>query len=223
MEPLETWLAASSTRLSNPHRPLVTLSYAQSRDGSIARKRGEPTSISSPESLEMTHRLRAAHDAILVGIGTVLSDDPQLTVRAAPGRSPRPVVLDSQLRTPPAARLLDQRAALIFCAVDAPHETAAALSAPGAQIERQPSAGRIDLASMLTRLGELGIRTLMVEGGGEVIASFVNAGLADRVVLTTAPVELDGYKPIDPPLHLRPLRNRGEQQFGADTVTWGEL
>jgi riboflavin biosynthesis pyrimidine reductase len=63
----------------------------------------------------------------------------------------------------------------------------------------------------------------MVEGGGEVIASFVDAGLADRVVLTTAPVELNGYMPIDPPLHLRPLRNQGKQQFGADTFTWGEL
>jgi riboflavin-specific deaminase-like protein len=201
----------------------VTLSYAQSRDGSIARKRGEPTSISRPESLEMTHRLRAAHDAILVGIGTVLSDDPQLTVRAAPGRSPRPVVLDSQLRTPPTARLLDERAALIFCAASPAAEAEAALTARGAQVERQPSAVRIDLASMLTRLRELGIRTLMVEGGGEVIASFANAALADRVVLTTAPVELDGYKPIEPPLHQRTLRNRGEQQFGVDTVIWGEL
>lgn len=202
----------------------MTLSYAQGRDGSIARKRGEPAAISGPESLEMTHRLRAAHDAIMVGIGTVLSDDPQLTVRLAPGRSPRPVVLDGQLRTPLKARLLDERGAIIFCNATAPTRTEAALTIAGAQIERQPNEGRIDLATMLAKLAELGVESLMVEGGGEVIASFVDQVLADRVVVTTAPVQLNGYKPIDPPLHLNALlRNKASQPFGVDTVTWGEL
>jgi riboflavin-specific deaminase-like protein len=201
---------------------LVTLSYAQASDGSIALKRGQPAAISSLESLQMTHRLRAAHDAILVGIGTVLSDDPQLTVRLAPGRSPRPVVLDSQLRTPPTARLIDERGAIIFCAAAPSTEAQAALSATGAKIERQRGDGRIDLASMLARLTELNVGSLMVEGGGEVIASFVNQGLADRVVITTAPADLDGYKPIDPPLQFR-LRDTGSQQLGVDIVTWGQL
>ncbi len=200
----------------------MTLSYAQARDGSIARKRGEPAALSSPESLKMTHRLRAAHDAILVGIGTVLSDDPQLNVRLAPGRSPRPVVLDSQLRTPPAARLLDERAALIFCAASAQAEAEASLVAAGARVERKRGNGRVDLASMLERLDELGVESLMVEGGGEIIASFVDQGLVDRVVITTAPVGLNGYKPIDPPLQFR-LRNTSSQQLGVDTITWGEL
>lgn len=222
MEPLDTWLAATAQRLGKPHRPLVTLSYAQSRNGVIAYKRGEASAISSPESLEMTHRLRAAHDAILVGIGTVLSDDPQLTVRLAPGRSPRPVVLDSHLRTPPTARLLHERSAVIFCNASAPADSEAALSAASAHIARQPVNGRIDLASMLAQLAELGIRSLMVEGGGEVIASFVADGITDRVVLTTAPTDLYGYKPIDPPLNSR-LRNQTSQQLGVDTITWGEL
>ena len=80
--------------------PFVTLSYAQSLDGSIAAKRGEALGLSGPESLRLTHRLRSMHDAILVGIGTVLSDNPRLTVRLVNGQNPRPIVVDSQLRIP---------------------------------------------------------------------------------------------------------------------------
>ncbi|MEZ4718129.1 MAG: GTP cyclohydrolase II [Caldilineaceae bacterium] len=93
------------TRLAqhtDPHRPFVTLSYAQSLDGSIAANRA-PTRLSGPAAMAMTHALRAAHDAILVGIGTVLADNPRLTVRLVDGASPRPVVLDSKLRMPPDA------------------------------------------------------------------------------------------------------------------------
>src|SRR5690606_10285843 len=86
-------------------RPFVTLSYAQSLDGSIAIRSGEPLVLSGPESLCFTHHLRSIHDGILVGIGTVLSDDPQLTVRHCEGESPQPIVLDSQLRIPSTARL----------------------------------------------------------------------------------------------------------------------
>ena len=81
-------------------RPFVTLSYAQSLDGSIATAAGQPLRISSPQSMIMTHALRAAHDAILVGINTVLADDPSLTVRLDEGNNPQPIVLDSQLRMP---------------------------------------------------------------------------------------------------------------------------
>ncbi len=102
----ERWLEETA-HLNRPGRPLVTLSYAQDLDGSIAKRRGEPTSISGPESLEFTHRLRAAHDAILVGIGTVISDDPQLNVRFAKGNDPQIVVLDSQLRLPLQSKLLE--------------------------------------------------------------------------------------------------------------------
>ncbi|MEZ4635790.1 MAG: dihydrofolate reductase family protein [Caldilineaceae bacterium] len=87
-------------------RPLVTLSYAQSLDGSITAQPGQPFAISSAESLQWTHSLRAAHDAILVGIGAVLADDPSLTVRFAQGQNPQPVVVDSHLRLPTDAQLL---------------------------------------------------------------------------------------------------------------------
>ena len=87
-------------------RPLVTLSYAQSLDGCIAAGPGQRLSLSGPEALMLTHELRAAHAAILVGIGTVLADDPRLTVRLVPGSHPQPVVVDSRLRIPDDCYLL---------------------------------------------------------------------------------------------------------------------
>src|SRR5512142_1687762 len=89
-------------------RPLVTLSYAQSLDGCLTVERGRPTPLSGREALRLTHRLRAAHQGILVGVGTVLADDPQLNVRLVEGRSPRPLVLDTNLRLPLEAGLLQR-------------------------------------------------------------------------------------------------------------------
>ena len=91
--------------------PYITLAYAQSLDGSIAARPGEMLRLSNSLSQAMTHHLRARHDAILVGINTVLSDDPRLTVRLAEGKDPRPVVIDGCLRTPLCARLLASPAA----------------------------------------------------------------------------------------------------------------
>ena len=88
-------------------RPFVTLAYAQSLDGSIAGQGGRPLSLSGPSSLQLTHELRAAHDAILVGIGTVLSDNPRLNVRLVAGLDPQPIVVDSRLRLPEAAHLME--------------------------------------------------------------------------------------------------------------------
>ena len=90
-------------------RPSVTLTYAQSLDGSITTQRGKPTAISGKESLLLTHQLRATHDAILVGIGTILADNPRLNVRLAVGPHPQPVILDSQLRFPLDAKLLQNK------------------------------------------------------------------------------------------------------------------
>src|SRR5512133_2370683 len=102
MSPLEELLSDAGRE----GRPLVTLSYAQSLDGSLAAQRGTPLALSGPQSMELTHRLRAAQDAILVGIGTVLSDNPRLTVRLVEGSQPQPVILDSHLRFPLNANLL---------------------------------------------------------------------------------------------------------------------
>src|SRR5512144_1074873 len=96
-----------ATAMGNTDRPRITLAYAQSLDGSIAARSGVPLQLSGTESMQYTHQLRAAHDAILVGIGTVLSDDPRLNVRLTAGVSPRPILRDSELRCPIDARCLE--------------------------------------------------------------------------------------------------------------------
>jgi 3,4-dihydroxy 2-butanone 4-phosphate synthase/GTP cyclohydrolase II len=121
-------------------RPFVTLTYAQSLDGSIAAAPGQGIAISGSESMSMTHELRAAHDAILVGIGTVLADDPRLNVRHVNGSHPRPVVLDSRLRFPPDARLLSCEGPdpIVVTAADAPDDKVGRLRTAGATVVRLP-------------------------------------------------------------------------------------
>lgn len=189
-------------------RPEITLAWAQSLDGCIARSRGERLVLSGGESKRMTHALRSAHDAILVGIGTVLADDPRLDVRLATGRSPRPVVLDPDLRLPPNARLLGSAggAPWVMAAPKAPGENRwedfqrrrEELQRAGAEIVeiRRDSAGFLDLAQVLAALHMRGSRALMVEGGAKILFSFIRARLADRINITVAPVILGGLNPF---------------------------
>lgn len=175
---------------ANP-RPVVTLAFAQSLDGCITACKGSSTPISGDQSFLMTHQLRAMHDAILVGINTVLIDDPQLTVRYADGTNPIPVVLDSQLRTPPTAKLLHQeeRQAIIVTLQSASKAREAELVKAGARVIRMPkaAAGGIQLTDLFRWLREQGVKSLMVEGGANVICSILNDRLVDQLVLTIAP------------------------------------
>lgn len=208
-------------------RPFVTVSYAQSIDGSIAARPGRPMALSSHESLVLTHTLRASHDAILVGIGCVLADDPRLTVRLASGSSPRPVVIDSRLRIPPFARLLRNEgvAPWIFTSYDAEVEREQQLSALGAQVFRVASTGedKIDVVSVLTRLGNMGITSLMVEGGAQIITSFLVAHAVNQIVITISPVLVGGTRAVDSlarfnPNQLPRLVNVSYEKMGDDLV-----
>lgn len=200
MERIETSSSASlAGERSRQRRPRVTLSYAQSLDGSIAGRPAEPLAISGPEALAVTHQLRASHDAILVGIGTVLADDPQLTVRFAPGRHPRPIIVDSRLRCPPDARCLQEasRQPVIATLASAPAGRERELVAKGAVVARLPAHdGGIDLGAMLDWLGAQGVRTLMVEGGARIITAFLQERLADQAVLTIAPLLIGGTRAV---------------------------
>ena len=175
--------------------PAITVSYAQSLDGSIAAQPGKPLRLSGSAALALTHRLRAGHDAILVGIGTVLADDPRLDVRLAVGESPAPVVLDSRLRLPLSARLLaagtrraPARKPLVAALRDAPAEREARLVERGAAVLRFPAAdGQVPLRPLMRALHRRGVRRLLVEGGGRVLTSLFAERLADRVVITVAP------------------------------------
>ena len=180
-------------------RPFVTLTYAQSLDGSIATADGQPLAISGSEALSMTHDLRASHDAILVGIGTILSDDPRLNVRHTEGAHPQPVVLDTRLRFPPDARLLscDGPKPIIATNEQAPDRRKAELEAQGATVIRLScDHDGICLDALLDALGERGIVSVMVEGGSEVITSFLNRRLVNHLIITVAPMFVGGKSSI---------------------------
>ncbi|HVS64425.1 MAG TPA: GTP cyclohydrolase II [Thermoanaerobaculia bacterium] len=220
---------AGGEAVRRPDLPFVTLSYAQSVDGSIAARKGEPLALSGPESLALTHELRAAHEAILVGIGTVLADDPLLTVRLVEARDPQPVVLDSRLRFPLGARMLERSRPWIAAAEDADPERQERLERAGARVLRLPTTaqGRLSLEHLLRALGELGIGSLMVEGGSRVITSFLAERRVDHLVLTVAPTLVGGLAAVGafqdgerPPLPR--LRNPRYQRLGDDLIVRAE-
>jgi len=210
-------------------RPLVTLTYAQSLDGSIAARPGHPLAISCTESQTFTHSLRAAHDAILVGIGTVLADNPRLSVRLVPGKNPQPVLLDSRLRFPSYANLLkDGHSPWVIATPAAEMSRQHDLEGQGARVLRLPegSGGGIDLTSLVAKLGEMGVSTLMVEGGAQVITSFISTQLVDQVIVTVAPVLVGGLRVLDSFLQFSlgnfpRLTGVSFHQVGKDLVLWG--
>lgn len=200
MEQINAPLGEAAAHRQRLGRPFVTLSYAQSLDGSIAARPGRPLALSGSQSMALTHGLRAAHDAILVGIGTVLADNPRLNVRLVAGKDPQPIVVDSRLRFPPYANLLRHcRTPWIAASEDADPERQAALEKIGALVLRLPTAanGWVDLAALLQRLAEMGVNSLMVEGGAQIITSFLAARLVDQVVLTVAPMLVGGLRVMD--------------------------
>lgn len=174
-------------------RPFVTVKFAQSLDGRIATSTGDSRWISAPPSLRLAHKLRREHDAILVGIGTVLADDPQLTVRLIKGPDPLRVILDSRLRIPLKSRVLAGVAAertLIAASVSADTNRASAIQKLGAEVLRIPAAGDgsgINISRLLQELGRRGVASVLVEGGKGVITSLLAAGAVDRLVVVIAP------------------------------------
>ena len=172
-------------------RPFVTVSYAQTLDGRLATASGSSHWISGPESLRFAHELRAAHDAIMVGVGTVCCDDPRLTVRLVSGRDPLRVIVDSTLRTPLTAAVLAGGAAagtMLAVTDRAPADRCAAARALGATVLRLPCSGdgRVDLAALLTALYQHGVGSVMVEGGAGLITALLRARLVDRLAVCIA-------------------------------------
>lgn len=170
-------------------RPRITWKVATSLDGRIGTSTGESQWITGPESRAQGHRLRAAHDAVLVGVETVLADDPRLTVRLPEGETgtdPLRVVLDSRLRTPSFARLA-KTGTLILTTRDPMQIGTAEVVRVAADAQGRPS-----VDAVLATLGQRGVASLMIEGGGRVAASFVAAGLVDAIEWFRAPILLGG-------------------------------
>jgi diaminohydroxyphosphoribosylaminopyrimidine deaminase/5-amino-6-(5-phosphoribosylamino)uracil reductase len=179
-------------KLMTTGMPLVTLKFAQTLDGRIATASGDSRWVSSKEFRKRAHQLRAINDAVLVGIETVLADNPQLTVRLVRGRNPVRVILDSRLRMSLDAEIVKMRKAapvIIATTTQAGREKGSRLRGLGIEVTEIQSdeSGEIDLKSLLQTLGERNISSLLVEGGAKVITSFLRQKLADKVVVAIAP------------------------------------
>jgi len=167
----------------------ITWKVATSLDGRIGTSTGESQWITGPQAREQGHRLRAAHDAVMVGVETVLADDPRLTVRLPDGETgadPLRVVLDSRLRTPAFARLA-KAGTLILTTRDP-------ITIGEAEIVKVAgdANGRPTHEAVLRTLTERGIKSLMIEGGGRVAACFISAGVVDAIEWFRAPILLGG-------------------------------
>jgi diaminohydroxyphosphoribosylaminopyrimidine deaminase/5-amino-6-(5-phosphoribosylamino)uracil reductase len=170
-------------------RPRITWKVATSLDGRIGTSTGESQWITGPQSREQGHRLRAVHDAVLVGVETVLADDPRLTVRlpeGETGKDPLRVVLDSKLRTPSFARLANAGTLILTTRDPVPVGEAEILKVKG------DSQGRPSVEAVLETLSGRGVRSLMIEGGGRVAACFITAGVVDAIEWFRAPILLGG-------------------------------
>jgi len=169
-------------------RPFVSAKFAMSLDGKIATRTGESRWITGEESRLHGHRLRHIHDAILIGVNTVIADDPELTTRldgATAARQPLRVVVDSQLRLGMSAKVVGPNTLIA---------TTRAGRMGLAEVVKFPSTpdGRVALEPLLDELGRRGILSLLVEGGGTVHASFVSEGLVDKVYAYVAPTLIGG-------------------------------
>ncbi len=173
--------------------PFVTIKFAQSLDGRIATSTGDSQWISCEASLRFAHRLRRDHDAILVGIGTVLADDPELTVRLVRGRDPVRIVIDSRLRIPLTARVFSDGAAthtVVATSETSDPNKAREIERLGARVMRvAPTAEHsgINITRLLEELGGRGIESVLVEGGKGIITSMLAARAVDRLVVVIAP------------------------------------
>src|SRR5439155_1027722 len=175
-------------------RPFVSLKFAMSLDGKIATRTGESRWITGEQARNHGHELRHMHDAILVGVNTVIKDDPQLTTRIEgdrEARQPLKVVLDSHLRTPRTARVLGDRTIIA---------TTSGGDIDNAEVLRLPPLpdGRVPIEALLDQLGQRGILSLLVEGGGQTHAAFLAAGLVNKVYAYIAPKMIGGTEAPGP-------------------------
>jgi len=232
--PQEMWLdrlpVMAKDFYDQHRRPFVTVSYAQSVDGSIASRNRQPLRLSGEQSMVLTHRIRAVSDAIIIGINTLMVDNPQLTVRLVEGPNPQPIILDSNLRIPLRARLLDRtdHHCWLACTEQNHAERISEVERRGAEVIRcnRDLLGRVDLPDLLDQLGKRGIRSIMVEGGSQVITSFIEARLVDQVIITIAPRLVGGLSVLNRhiatvgcQLHLDPACY---MTCGPDIVLWGK-
>lgn len=188
-------LNAPYVKLITEGAPYVTAKWAMSLDGKIATAKGESRWISCEESRRRVHELRGLMDAVLVGIGTVLADDPLLTARGQGPRAPVRIVADSRGRTPLDCRLLKtlgEGEILVAAASGAPQAGIDRLRSAGANVVVTSTPGRVDIRELLAHLGGMQMTNLLVEGGGTILGAFFEAALIDAVKVFISPKILGG-------------------------------
>ncbi len=177
--------------------PFVLLKLAQSLDGRIATQSGDSKWITGEEARVEVHRLRRRYAAVLVGAETVIKDDPLLTVRHVAGPNPVRVVLDGRGLIPSERRMFAENGRTIVATATMPGEKEAKLQSRGIEVWRLPKdKNKVDLRELLVRLGEENLDSLLIEGGGETAASFLTAGLVDKIALFIAPLIIGGRNSI---------------------------
>ncbi|MFC1546139.1 RibD family protein [bacterium] len=218
-------------------RPKVTLKFAQSIDGRIACVTGDSQWISSAESRKFAHKLRAQHDAVLVGINTVLTDNPKLTVRHVKGKNPKRVIIDTNLRIPINAAIvsnLDKDKVIIVCSRSAfalRRKKVKELESKGLKIlcikkNRDKS---IDIEKMLISLKDLKIKKLFVEGGSKIITSFLKSGFVDKLIIAQAPLIIGAGIPSVRDLGIKKITKaykidiKNVEKKGKDYIFFAEI
>jgi diaminohydroxyphosphoribosylaminopyrimidine deaminase/5-amino-6-(5-phosphoribosylamino)uracil reductase len=214
--------------------PFVVLKIAQSVDGRIATARGESKWITGPEARKRVHGLRNELDAVLVGVDTIIKDNPSLDCRAPKGRDPFRLIVDSRLRIPLQSKVLhcgDNRT-ILCCTGKAPEPRIRRLAGMGITVltvkEKQ---GRVDLKALMRELGRRDIMSIMIEGGSSVSASALASGIVDKVMVFVAPKLIGGADAVpsiggaSPRLlkHARDLRKVRWQRYGRDLLIEGYL
>ncbi|MGD9487761.1 MAG: bifunctional diaminohydroxyphosphoribosylaminopyrimidine deaminase/5-amino-6-(5-phosphoribosylamino)uracil reductase RibD [Calditrichaceae bacterium] len=192
--------------------PYVTMKIAQTLDGKIAERRGTMTWLTGNEAVEYVHRQRAGYDAVMIGAGTVSSDNPQLTVRKVQGRNPYRIIIDGRLSSPPDSKIFNdegKEGTWVFTAEDSDVQKIRSLENRGISIFRIPSDRKfhLDLNRILKILGTEKIISVLVEGGQELFSSFISNNHLDELIILQAPV----------------LFGRGLSAFDVDTRTEFEL
>ena len=178
--------------------PFVTMKFACTLDGKIATVAGESQWISSEESRRFTHHLRDISDAILVGVGTVLADNPSLTTRLVVGKNPVRVIVDSNARTPLESKVVADKSARTIVAVtaNAPPDKVRALKLRGVEVITAGNFERVDLTALMHALAEREITSVLVEGGGTIHFSMLRARLVDKVLAFIAPKLIGGSRAL---------------------------
>ena len=214
--------------------PFVTAKFAMSLDGKIATRAGDSKWITGEEARRYVHELRAASDAVMAGINTVLADDPQLTARDGDGkplsRQPLRVIVDSRGRICPDARVLSEPGTTLVVTAGVDSDTERRLSQTGAQVQSLPARdGSVDLPELLRALGAREITSVLVEGGGTLLGSLFDGRMVDKVVAFIAPTIVGGAEAptpvagvgIERMAEARRLSCVEVRQFGPDTAIIG--